>query len=88
MALRRGSPMMCQGAYCARSGASAGRYRRGEFSMTGFTMAFGNMICGAVQFAGIAAPRCYNPADLAFVGALFMTFLSVLTIGWQAAKRV
>jgi hypothetical protein len=56
--------------------------------MTGVTMAFGNTICSVIQFAGIAAPRCYSPPDLAFIGSIFMTFLSVLTIGWQAAKRV
>lgn len=56
--------------------------------MGNVTMAFGTMICNVIQVAGIYPPRCYNPSDLAFVGSMFMTFLAVLTMGWQAAKRV
>lgn len=56
--------------------------------MTGLTTAFGSTICGVIQFAGISAPRCYSPPDLAFIGSIFMTFLALLTIGWQAARRV
>lgn len=56
--------------------------------MTGVTTAFGSMICGAIQFAGGSAPRCYSPPDVAFIGSIFMTVLAVLTIGWQAARRV
>lgn len=56
--------------------------------MTGVTMAFGNTICTAIHFAGVAAPRCYSPPDLAFIGSIFMTFLAVLTVGWGAMRRV
>ena len=56
--------------------------------MGGVTMAFGSLICDTIQFTGMVAPRCYSPPDLAFIGSIFMTFLAVLTIGWQAAKRV
>lgn len=55
--------------------------------MSSVSMAFGSTLCSVVQYASGSTPRCYNPTDVAFVGSLFMTFLVVLTIGWQVARR-